>query len=39
MLCRTGNESEVIFMMFQTTSISEEKFAEDVGLVEQDLKN
>jgi hypothetical protein len=39
MLCKTGNGSEVIFMMFQTIDISEEKFAEDVGLVEQDLKN
>jgi hypothetical protein len=38
-LCRTVNESEVIFTVFQKTDMSEEKFAEDVELVEEDLKN
>jgi hypothetical protein len=35
---QNGNGSEVIFTVFQTTDMSEEKFAEDVGLIEQDLK-
>jgi hypothetical protein len=38
-LCRTVNGSEVIFTVFQKTDMSEEKFAEDVELVEEDLKN
>jgi hypothetical protein len=33
------NGSEVIFMLFYTSHMSEEKFAQDVKMVEQDLKN
>lgn len=33
------NGSEVIFTLFYTTHMSEEKFAQDVRMVEQDLKN
>ncbi|MGI8831611.1 MAG: SRPBCC family protein [Nitrososphaeraceae archaeon] len=33
------NGSEVIFTLFYTTDMSEEKFAQDVSMVEQDLKN
>jgi hypothetical protein len=33
------NGSEVIFTLFYTSHMSEEKFAQDVKMVEQDLKN
>ena len=33
------NGSEVIFTSFYTTYMSEENFAQDVRMVEQDLKN
>jgi hypothetical protein len=33
------NGSEVIFTLFYTTHMSEENFAQDVRMVEQDLKN
>jgi hypothetical protein len=33
------NRSEVIFTLFYTTHMSEENFAQDVRMVEQDLKN
>jgi hypothetical protein len=36
---QNGNGREVICTAFQTTDMSEEKFAEDGCLVEQDLKN
>lgn len=39
MLCRIVNGREVIFTVFQMTDMSEEKFAEGVELVEEDLKN
>jgi hypothetical protein len=31
--------SEVIFILFYTTHMSEENFAQDVRMVEEDLKN
>ncbi len=34
-----GDGSEVMLTVFQTPEMSEEKFAEDIGLVERDLKN
>jgi len=34
-----GSGGEVIFTLFQLPRISDEKYAEDVRLVEQDLKN
>ncbi|MDY0395627.1 hypothetical protein RWE15_15855 [Virgibacillus halophilus] len=33
-----GSGSEVMFTLFQSTEISDEKFAEDAKLVESDLK-
>ena len=33
------NVSEVIFTLFYASNISEEKFAQDMKMVEQDLKN
>jgi hypothetical protein len=33
------NGSEVVFTLFHTPDMSEEKFAQDMGMVEQDLKN
>jgi hypothetical protein len=33
------NGSEVIFTLFYTTHMSEENFAQDVRMVEQDLNN
>lgn len=33
-----GSGSEVIFTLFRLPDMSEEKYAEDVGLVEQDLR-
>jgi hypothetical protein len=33
------NGSEVIFTLFYTSHMSEEKFAQDVKMIEQDLKN
>ena len=34
-----GTGSEIIFTLFQPPGMSDEKYAEDAGLVEQDLKN
>lgn len=34
-----GSGSEVIFTLFRLPDMSDEKYAEDVGLVEQDLRN
>jgi hypothetical protein len=33
------NGSEMIFMLFQTEDMQEEKYADDIKLVEHDLKN
>ena len=33
------NGSEVIFTLFYTTHMTEEQFAQDMRMVEQDLKN
>ena len=33
-----GSESEIIFTLFQSPTMSDEKFAEDVTLVERDLR-
>lgn len=33
-----GSGSEIIFTLFQSPAMSDEKFAEDVTLVERDLK-
>jgi hypothetical protein len=33
-----GSGSEVFFTLFRSTDMSDEKFAEDVGMVERDLK-
>jgi len=33
-----GSGSEVIFTLFQLADMSDEQFAEDVGMVERDLK-
>ncbi|MGH2373928.1 MAG: SRPBCC family protein [bacterium] len=35
---RNGSGSEVVFTLFQLPTMSEEKFAEDAGLVERDLR-
>lgn len=35
---RNGHGSEVTFTLFQPPEMSDEKFAEDVGLVERDLR-
>ncbi len=34
-----GSGSEVLFTLFQLPDVSDEKYAEEIGLVEQDLKN
>lgn len=34
-----GSGSEVLFTLFQLPDVSDEKYAEDIQLVEQDLKN
>ncbi|SRR6266540_1518484 len=36
---KNDNGSEVMLTLFQTLDMSEKKFAEDVGMVERDLKN
>jgi hypothetical protein len=36
---QNGEGSEVIFTLFQTVDISDERFAEDIRMVEQDLKH
>jgi len=36
---QNGLGSEVIFTLFQTADMSEERFAEDIRMVEQDLKH
>lgn len=35
---KNGDGSEVMLTVFQTTDMSEEKFVQDIALVEQDLK-
>ncbi|HYY24712.1 MAG TPA: hypothetical protein VE689_04415 [Candidatus Udaeobacter sp.] len=34
-----GSGSEVIFTLFQSPGVSDEKYAEDIGLVERDLRS
>ena len=36
---QNGLGSEVIFTLFQTADMSDERFAEDIRMVEQDLKH
>jgi len=34
-----GNGSEIIFTLFQQPDMSDEDYARDIGLVQQDLQN
>ena len=36
---QNGDGSEVIFTVFQLADMSEDKYAEDIKMVEQDLQN
>jgi hypothetical protein len=36
---QNGEGSEVIFTLFQIVDMSDERFAEDIRMVEQDLKH